>query len=53
MAMQDDGNLVIYDNRDGALLWARFGFEPGRFKKLKLINTNGPHNTKDIHTWHF
>lgn len=41
MAIQDDGNLVIYDNRSGGLLWARFGFVPGRFngknKRLKVL----------------
>lgn len=42
MSMQDDGNLVIYDNRNGDLLWARFGFEPGRFK-LKKVPTWGPY----------
>jgi hypothetical protein len=30
LALQDDGNMVIYDNRTGALCWARFGFVPGR-----------------------
>jgi hypothetical protein len=35
MSMQDDGNLVIYDQRHGNLLWARFGFRPGRFPPKK------------------
>ncbi|MEE4812067.1 hypothetical protein [Pseudomonas alliivorans] len=35
MSVQDDGDVVIYDDRAGDLLWARFGFVPGRLKKLK------------------
>jgi hypothetical protein len=35
MSMQDDGNLVIYDQRTGNLCWARFGFVPGRITKPK------------------
>ncbi|MFJ7311282.1 hypothetical protein ACIQVE_00660 [Pseudomonas sp. NPDC098747] len=35
MSIQDDGNLVIYDQRTGVLRWARFGFAPGRNKKPK------------------
>jgi hypothetical protein len=35
MSMQDDGNLVIYDQRTGNLLWARVGFVPGRFPPKK------------------
>ncbi|MCD5971730.1 hypothetical protein [Pseudomonas quasicaspiana] len=35
MSMQDDGNLVIYDQRTGNLLWARFGFRPGRLPPKK------------------
>lgn len=35
MAIQDDGNLVIYDNRNGSLRWARFDFVPGRSRKSK------------------
>lgn len=53
MSMQDDGNLVIYDNRKGDLLWARFGFTPGRLSTPTLINVNGPHSVKDIYTWSF
>jgi hypothetical protein len=33
MVMQDDGNLVIYDQRTANLCWARFGFVPGRIPK--------------------
>lgn len=42
MSMQDDGNLTIYDNRNGDLLWARFGFQPGRIK-LKKSPIWGPY----------
>ncbi|VVN46443.1 hypothetical protein PS647_05862 [Pseudomonas fluorescens] len=35
MVMQDDGNLVIYDQRTANLCWARFGFAPGRIPKKK------------------
>jgi hypothetical protein len=35
MAIQDDGNLVIYDQRNGSLRWARFGFVPGRISNAK------------------
>jgi hypothetical protein len=53
MAMQDDGNLVIYDQRTGNLCWARFGFVPGRFaqatnKFLRELPDGTP-----IHTWYF
>lgn len=33
LSLQDDGNLVVYDQRDGRLVWARFGFVPGRAPK--------------------
>ncbi|MEQ7919967.1 hypothetical protein ABQX22_12310 [Xanthomonas sp. WHRI 1810A] len=33
LAVQDDGNIIIYDDRTGDLCWARFGFEPGRHRK--------------------
>ncbi|MBK5527030.1 hypothetical protein ACIOWE_13935 [Pseudomonas sp. NPDC087598] len=35
MSIQDDGNLVIYDQRTGSLRWARAGFTPGRIRKPK------------------
>jgi hypothetical protein len=35
MTLQDDGNLVIYDQRNGNLRWARSGFVPGRIRKPK------------------
>lgn len=53
MTVQDDGNVVIYDDRAGDLLWARFGFVPGRLKKLKLINVNGPHPKQEVYVWRF
>jgi len=37
MIIQDDGNLVIYDQRTGNPCWARFGFVPGRFPKQRQI----------------
>jgi hypothetical protein len=30
LVIQNDGNLVIYDQRTGGVRWARFGFVPGR-----------------------
>jgi hypothetical protein len=53
MAIQDDGNLVIYDQRTGNLCWARFGFVPGRIPKpsehfVKVL----PTGTK-IYEWKF
>ncbi|RMQ43644.1 hypothetical protein ALQ04_02969 [Pseudomonas cichorii] len=35
MAIQDDGNLVIYDGRAGDLRWARVDFVPGRHRPKK------------------
>ncbi len=35
MVLRDDGNLVIYDRRNGHPCWARFGFVPGRLPKQK------------------
>lgn len=35
MVIQDDGNLVIYDQRSGNPCWARFGFVPGRSPKQR------------------
>ncbi|PBJ09546.1 hypothetical protein [Pseudomonas sp. ACN5] len=51
MAIQDDGNLVIYDQRNGSLCWARFGFVPGRISKpnpIKILFED-----KEIKTWKF
>ena len=36
LTLQDDGNMVIYDNRTGDLCWARFGFVPGRLPGPKM-----------------
>lgn len=35
LVISDDGNLVIYDQRTGAVRWARKGFVPGRIPKPK------------------
>ena len=53
LAMQDDGNLVIYDQRTGNLCWARNGFVPGRFAKPtnKLVRVL-PDGT-EIFKWNF
>ncbi len=51
MVMQDDGNLVIYDQRTGSVCWARFGFVPGRIPKAKPIKIL--FKDKEIWTWNF
>lgn len=33
LVLQDDGNLVIYDQRSGGVRWARTGFVSGRISK--------------------
>ena len=43
LSIQDDANLVIYDGRAGELLWARFGFVPGRSPRKK-VPVYGPYN---------
>lgn len=40
MVIQNDGNLVIYDQRSGNLCWARFGFAPGRIAKRTFSVVN-------------
>lgn len=35
LVISDDGDLVIYDQRTGAVRWARKGFVPGRIPKPK------------------
>ncbi|MCW2101524.1 UNVERIFIED_ORG: hypothetical protein EDF86_4814 [Pseudomonas psychrophila] len=40
MVIQNDGNLVIYDQRSGNLCWARFGFAPGRMAKRTFSVVN-------------
>jgi hypothetical protein len=49
LSIQDDGNMVIYDNRNGDLCWARFGFVPSRAKK-KLVPVYGPYT---VYKWRF
>ncbi|MBV4521392.1 hypothetical protein KVG88_15135 [Pseudomonas sp. SWRI74] len=53
MVMQDDGNLVIYDQRTGNLCWARFGFVPGRIPKSKQRWVKVLPDGKQIHEWKF
>lgn len=38
LTITDDGNLIIYDNRDGTVRWARSGFVPSRLPRPKLIS---------------
>ncbi|MFJ2487670.1 hypothetical protein [Pseudomonas sp. NPDC087639] len=53
MTIQDDGNLVIYDQRTGSPRWARFGFTPGRSSKPKeRWLRNLPDGTK-VYDWDF
>ena len=53
MVIQDDGNLVIYDQRTGNLCWARFGFVPGRIPKAKERFTRVLPDGSEIKTWRF
>lgn len=53
MTMQDDGNVVIYDQRTGNLCWARFGFVPGRFAKATNKFLKELPNGMKIYTWDF
>ena len=53
MVIQDDGNLVIYDQRTGNLCWARFGFVPGRIPKAKERFTRVLEDGTEIKTWKF
>ncbi|WP_175653612.1 hypothetical protein [Pseudomonas sp. Marseille-P9899] len=53
MVIQDDGNLVIYDQRTGNLCWARFGFVPGRIPKPKQRWMKSLPNGIKIHEWKF
>ncbi|MEG0861138.1 MAG: hypothetical protein RSD81_21655 [Pseudomonas sp.] len=50
LVLQDDGNLVIYDQRSGDVRWARIGFVPGRLAKPKPYKElfNFP-----VYTWDF
>lgn len=51
MVMQDDGNLVIFDQRTGNLCWARSGFVPGRMSKPKRVKIL--FEDFEIRTWSF
>jgi hypothetical protein len=53
MVMQDDGNLVIYDQRTGNLCWARIGFVPGRIPKPKERWVKVLEDGKQIYEWKF
>lgn len=53
MTMQDDGNLVIYDQRTGSLRWARSGFVPGRIKKPKQRWLRNLPDGKEFFKWEF
>jgi hypothetical protein len=53
MVIQDDGNLVIYDQRTGNLCWARSGFVPGRIPKAKERFTRVLDDGTEIKTWKF
>jgi len=53
MVIQDDGNLVIYDQRTGNLCWARSGFVPGRIPKAKERFTRVLEDGTEIKTWKF
>jgi hypothetical protein len=53
MVIQDDGNLVIYDQRTGDLRWARSGFVPGRIPKAKERFTRVLEDGTEIKTWKF
>lgn len=53
MVMQDDGNLVIYDQRTGSVRWARFGFVPGRIPKSKQKLLKVLPDGKEIYEWKF
>jgi hypothetical protein len=53
MTLQDDGNLVIYDQRNGNLRWARFGFVPGRIRKPKQRWLRKLPNGTEFFKWDF
>lgn len=53
MTVQDDGNLVIYDQRTGSLRWARFGFIPGRLRKPKQKWLRKLPNGTEFFRWEF
>lgn len=51
--VQDDGNLIIYDQRNGNPCWARFGFVPGRIPKPRERWIRRLPDGKEIFTWEF
>jgi hypothetical protein len=53
MVIQDDGNLVIYDQRAGNLCCARLGFVPGRIPKPKERLIRALPDGKQIYEWKF
>ncbi|MDT6919682.1 hypothetical protein [Pseudomonas atacamensis] len=53
MTVQDDGNLVIYDQRTGDLRWARFGFIPARMRKPKQKWLRKLPNGTEFFKWEF
>lgn len=53
MVIQNDGNLVIYDQRTGNLCWARFGFIPGRRPKRTFTAINILPSGAPIPIWEF
>ena len=53
LVIQNDGNLVIYDQRTGSLRWARFGFTPGRIPKPKPRWLRKLPNGIEVYEWTF
>ena len=53
MVIQNDGNLVIYDQRTGNPCWARFGFTPGRMPKRTFTVVNILPNGAPFTLWEF
>lgn len=53
MVIQNDGNLVIYDQRTGNLCWARFGFTPGCMPKRTFTVVNILPNGVPFTLWEF
>lgn len=53
MVIQNDGDLLIYDQRTGNLCWARFGFTPGRMPKRTFTVVNILPNGAPFTLWEF
>ncbi|WP_213941736.1 hypothetical protein [Pseudomonas sp. dw_612] len=53
LVIQNDGNLIIYDQRTGGLCWARFGFVPGRIPKPNQNWIRELPEGRQIHEWKF